>query len=106
MITCAIANDGILMKPYLIDRVENENGSVMKQFTSGAYGKLITEQEAENLTQLMAEVVESGTATKLKGLGYTAAGKTGSAECKNRFSCLVHRFCAGGKSADLRDGHH
>ncbi len=83
MITCAIANDGILMKPYLIDRVENENGSVMKQFTSGAYGKLITEQEAENLTQLMAEVVESGTATKLKGLGYTAAGKTGSAEYNN-----------------------
>lgn len=28
----------------------------------------------------MTEVVESGTATKLKGSGYTAAGKTGSAE--------------------------
>mgnify|MGYP002508665764 CR=1 FL=1 len=27
MITCAIANDGMLMKPYLIDHVENENGS-------------------------------------------------------------------------------
>ena len=80
MITCAIANDGILMKPYLIDHVENDNGSVIKQFSDDAYGRLMTDNEAEKLTQLMAEVVESGTATRLKGSGYTAAGKTGSAE--------------------------
>lgn len=80
MITCAIANGGILMKPYLIDHVENDNGSVIKQFSDSAYGRLITYDEAEKLTQLMAEVVESGTATRLKGSGYTAAGKTGSAE--------------------------
>jgi len=83
MITCAIANDGILMKPYLIDHVENYNGSIVKQFSPGAYGSLITEQEAENLTQLMSEVVQSGTATRLKDAGYTAAGKTGSAEYNN-----------------------
>jgi len=80
MITCAIANDGILMKPYLIDHVENDNGNIIKQFSDSSYGRLLTEDEAEILTQLMAEVVESGTATKLKGSGYTAAGKTGSAE--------------------------
>lgn len=80
MITCAIANDGVLMKPYLIDHVENDNGSVIKQFSSSSYGRLLTEKEAEILTQLMEEVVKSGTATKLKDSGYTAAGKTGSAE--------------------------
>ena len=40
----------------------------------------MTADEAGFLKGLMAGVVENGTATKLKGLSYTAAGKTGSAE--------------------------
>lgn len=83
MITCAIANDGILMKPYFIDHVENDEGAIVKSFKPGAYGRLMSEEEAEALTQLMTEVVENGTATKLSGLTYTAAGKTGSAEYNN-----------------------
>lgn len=83
MITSAIANDGIMMKPYLVDYVENNNGNIIKQFSSDAYGSVMSKEEAEILTQLMAEVVESGTATRLKGLSYTAAGKTGSAEYNN-----------------------
>lgn len=80
MITCAIANGGVLMKPYLVEHVENSNGNIIKQFSPVAYGNLMTEEEAEILTQLMTQVVESGTASRLKGLNYTAAGKTGSAE--------------------------
>ena len=80
MITCAIANGGVLMKPYLVDRVVNYDGNVIKQFSPDKFGNLITEAEAAKLTELMEAVVESGTATKLKGLSYTAAGKTGSAE--------------------------
>lgn len=83
MITCAIANKGILMKPYVIDRVENDAGSVVKSFKPDSYGRLMEESEAEILTRLMTKVVESGTATKLSGLSYTAAGKTGSAEYNN-----------------------
>ncbi|MCM1154591.1 MAG: penicillin-binding transpeptidase domain-containing protein [Roseburia sp.] len=80
MITSAIANNGVLMKPYLIDRVENYNGNILKQFTPEPYGSLMTGAEAEVLKTLMTEVVQSGTATRLQGFGYTAAGKTGSAE--------------------------
>lgn len=83
MITCAIANDGILMRPYFIDHVENDEGNIVKAFKPGAYGRLMSEEEAEALTRLMTEVVENGTATKLSGLTYTAAGKTGSAEYNN-----------------------
>lgn len=83
MITCAIANKGILMKPYVIDRVENDAGSIVKSFKPSNYGKLMEESEAEILKELMTAVVESGTASKLKGLTYTAAGKTGSAEYNN-----------------------
>ncbi|MDE6389183.1 MAG: penicillin-binding protein 2 [Lachnospiraceae bacterium] len=80
MITCAIANKGILMKPYMVECVKNNEGNVIKQFESDTYRKLMSEEEASTLTGLMQEVVNSGTGTKLSGLSYTAAGKTGSAE--------------------------
>ncbi len=80
MITCSIANKGTLMKPYLVSRVENSEGTVVKQFSPDSYKKLLSETEASALTGLMEEVVKSGTATRLSGLAYSAAGKTGSAE--------------------------
>lgn len=80
MITAAIANDGMLMKPYLIDRVETKDRTIVKQFNPDSYKRLMSEDEAQIMTELMEEVVKSGTGTKLSGLSYTAAGKTGSAE--------------------------
>ena len=41
---------------------------------------MLSQEESDILTGLMQEVVNSGTGTKLSGLSYTAAGKTGSAE--------------------------
>ncbi len=83
MITSAIANNGVLMKPYLIERVESAKGSVIKNFTPEKYGTLMTEEEAAILSEMMKNVVEKGTASHLKGMKYTAAGKTGSAEYNN-----------------------
>ncbi len=80
MITCAIANQGTLMKPYVVEHVENSAGNTIKAFEPAAYRKIITEEEASILVNLMADVVDEGTASRLKGLSYTAAGKTGSAE--------------------------
>ena len=80
MITCAVANEGVAMTPYLIDRIENYNGSTVKQFQPEKYAVLMTPEEAAFVSDLMTGVVENGTATRLKGLGYSAAGKTGSAE--------------------------
>lgn len=80
MITCAIANQGALMKPYVVDHVENSAGNVIKTFNPVTYRRIMTEEEASILTGLMADVVTEGTASRLNGLSYTAAGKTGSAE--------------------------
>ncbi len=80
LITCAIANNGTLMEPYLVDRVEDANGKKIKTYQPQEYGTLMTEAESEVLRKLMAEVVNSGTGTRLKGYGYTVGGKTGSAE--------------------------
>lgn len=83
MITCAIANGGVLMKPMFMDRVESNEGNVVKTFRSETYGRLMSEEEAGILREMMTAVVEEGTATRLRGQAYTAAGKTGSAEYNN-----------------------
>ena len=80
MLTSAIANDGMLMRPFEMDRVEKPDGTVIKQYEPKEYGRLMSEKEAGILQELMRDVVEEGTASKLSGLSYTAAGKTGSAE--------------------------
>lgn len=80
MITCAIANDGVLMRPKFIDRVLSANGTIVEMFPSEQYKQLLSKEESDVLTGLMIEVVNEGTAKKLKSDLYQAAGKTGSAE--------------------------
>ena len=55
-------------------------GVKVKEYSPETYGSLMSSEEAAILREYMEEVVKSGTATKLSGLSYTAAGKTGSAE--------------------------
>lgn len=83
MITAAIANGGIMMKPYVIDRIENSHGNIIKSFSPSSWGRVMSEEEANILTAFMTAVVEEGTATRISGLSYTVAGKTGSAEYGN-----------------------
>ena len=108
MITCAIANDGKLMKPYMVERVENSEGSIVKQFNPAAYGSLMTQEEAQILTDLMTEVVNSGTGRKLSGLSYTAAGKgdshawfTGFAPAEDPQICVTIIIEGAGSGGDF-----
>lgn len=80
MITQSVANDGLLMKPFLVDKVVNCNGAVVEDFRPDEYKSLFSKGDAQILTEMMTDVVESGTGTKLKNDKYTVAGKTGSAE--------------------------
>jgi penicillin-binding protein A len=80
LIVSTIANGGVMMKPYLVDHIENQNGNVIKKYMPEIYNTIITPDEAQILTTFMREVVTDGTATALNGKQYTVAGKTGSAE--------------------------
>lgn len=82
LITQSIANDGMLMKPMILERVENSQGILVKDFKPDEYRRLMSKEEAEILTDFMAEVVTKGTATILNTSKYSVAGKTGSAEFK------------------------
>lgn len=80
MLTAAIANGGVLMSPYVIERVEDAEGNEVKQFSPAEYGSLMTAGEAAILGELMRNVVLAGTGSALDTDAYSVAGKTGSAE--------------------------
>lgn len=80
LITAAVANGGVLMKPYVVDHIESAGGKTIKKYLPEIYGTLMTPSESQILTSFMTTVVEDGTASALKGKSYTVAGKTGSAE--------------------------
>jgi cell division protein FtsI (penicillin-binding protein 3) len=75
----AIANDGKLMKPYIVSEVR-EIGSSSKEFKPTVLKKQIASKEAINNARLLLEgVVEAGTAKSFKTDKYSFAGKTGTA---------------------------
>lgn len=78
----AALNKGTLMKPYLVDHIEDTYGNVVSQNEPAAVSSPITEDEAKKLEQYMRETVVSGTATALNTSRYQAGGKTGSAQFK------------------------
>lgn len=88
LVTSAIANDGVLMKPYIIDHTQDAYGNVVEQYEPKAYRTLLSVEEASVLQEYMLAVVEEGTAAKLSNVNYEVYGKTGSAE-----------FATSGKSA-------
>ena len=81
LITAAIANDGILMQPYVISGIYTAYDDPVDITQPAEYGRLLSRNHARTMQMLMRSVVEEGTATRLKNtFGYEAAGKTGSAE--------------------------
>lgn len=80
LIASAVANGGTLMKPYLIDHVENAGGQTVKKFMPASNGSLMSAEDAAALKHLMEQVVQIGTGSAVRTDAYTVAGKTGSAE--------------------------
>ncbi|MCR4741091.1 MAG: penicillin-binding protein 2 [Lachnospiraceae bacterium] len=81
MITQAIANDGIMMSPYIIGGIVSDDGKPVRKYGAREYGRVASEKNCGELKMLMEEVIKTGTGTRLSDTtGYTAAGKTGSAE--------------------------
>jgi len=80
MIMSAIANDGILMQPYVVEKVESEEGKTVDEAKPEKYGNLISATEADILVQYLSEVTASGTASRLQSENYDIYGKTGTAQ--------------------------
>lgn len=80
MVTCGIANDGVIMKPYIVDRVVSHNGEIIKKSSPYALYNSASYMDTKEVVDMMVETVESGTGTNAKIYGIDVAGKTGTAE--------------------------
>jgi cell division protein FtsI/penicillin-binding protein 2 len=81
MAMCAIANRGCLMRPMLVDRLEDRNQRVAAKYTPQRVRQVISETAATQMVQALKAVVSpEGTAAKAALEHYTVAGKTGTAQ--------------------------
>ena len=80
MVGCGIANDGVIMKPYLVDSVYDADGKRTAQTSPISYSRALDSDVAKRVRKVLEGVIENGTATAAQIDGVTLAGKTGTAE--------------------------
>ncbi len=79
MLSAAVANGGEMMTPYVTERIENADGKIVKEYQSTGKKRVMTEEEADILAEMMRAAVTDGTGSGAECVRGTA-GKTGSAE--------------------------
>ena len=76
-----IANDGMLLKPYVISKIVDSNGNVIEQHGREVVGHPIRAKVARQMREMLSGVTRpGGTARRAQVKGYTVAGKTGTAQ--------------------------
>jgi cell division protein FtsI/penicillin-binding protein 2 len=85
----AIANNGIMMQPYIIDRVLSHDGTMTSSIPR-VKGRPISANAARQMTEALKTVpTKEGTARRAAIEGYTVAGKTGTSEI---WDSVAHRY--------------
>jgi peptidoglycan glycosyltransferase len=80
MVAAGIANDGVVMRPYLVNKVQSADYQDLEQTEASELSRAISASTAEDLTQLMVATVDEGTANPAAIPGQVVAGKTGTAQ--------------------------
>lgn len=96
MAISAIANEGKLMKPYIIDKIIDESGAEVKTEPQ-VKREVIKKETAEMLTKMLVSVVRVGYDNRAGVKGYFVAGKTGTAQIprsdgKGYSDKVIHSF--------------
>ena len=90
MITAAsaIANDGVLLQPQIVDHITNTDTGEVTNFNTKEIRQVFSKETSDKVTSMMESVVEDGTGKKVKYddsvkesmSGYSIGGKTGTSE--------------------------
>lgn len=80
LVAAAIANDGIVMEPYLVEQILDADGSLIEAHAPTEWRRAVSPATAAALRDLMRAVVTSGTGRAAEVPNIAVAGKTGTAE--------------------------
>ena len=93
MAMCAIANGGHLMKPMLVDHLEDEQGRCVVQYQPQVVREVCTEETARLMVKALKTVVATnGTAYGARLENYSVAGKTGTAKKSDGHKYLPGKY--------------
>lgn len=80
VVSAAVANDGVAMKPYLVDQIFTANLTLLSEGKAEEMSRSMTTSTAESLKGMMVNAVSSGVSSNARIPGVKVAGKTGTAE--------------------------
>ena len=93
MAIAAIGNDGVLMRPYVVEEIIDDSGNVV-MIAPERVRQAVSPETAETLTKMLVAAVRGGFENRAGVKGYFVAGKTGTAQIprKDRRGYLDDRF--------------
>ncbi|GAQ56348.1 penicillin-binding transpeptidase domain-containing protein [Streptomyces acidiscabies] len=80
MVAAAVANDGKLMKPYMVDSLKSPNLDTLETTEPKELSQAVSSATAQKLQDMMETVVETGTGKNAQIDGVKVGGKTGTAQ--------------------------
>ena len=77
-----LANDGVMVRPYLVSKITNENGEIVEEFGRNEVGKIVSKTTTDKIKELMYNMVYNGFSSSkaFAPNNVTIIGKTGTAQ--------------------------